>query len=208
MGVREGVLRRTIVVAVAVFCLFIMVTGAFAQQALIYPILYGGTAYVDGQPAPEGATIVAKVGDKEYTAVVQQNGAYLGLLVAPPDKSYYLMPITFHLDGMTATETDVFLPANAPTFKDTGYNVHFVSLVSPTLVPTGGATVTPLPTPLSPIAPEETPVFVSSTPQPTAGNGRGNAGGRTGAWLLLGIAVVGVLVGGGVYRVTRLRKRR
>ncbi|MBI4197808.1 MAG: hypothetical protein HY533_01695, partial [Chloroflexi bacterium] len=98
---------------------------ALAQEPPVFPILYGGTAYVNGQPAPEGAVLVVKVGDWQNRTTVERNGTYHGLMAAPPTKEYYSRPITFHLEEMTAQEQDVFLPAGEPIFKDRVYDLHF-----------------------------------------------------------------------------------
>ena len=98
---------------------------ALAQDHLPFPILYGGIALADGEPFPEGTRLVARVGDHETWTTVEENGRYRNLLVGPPDNGYYYKEITFHALGRDAVEKDVFLPANAPAFKDVGFDLHF-----------------------------------------------------------------------------------
>ena len=148
---------KTGAVAIAVVISLVAARGN-AQEPPVFPILYGGTVYVDGAPATAGTVIVATVGAREFHATTEPGGAYRNLLVAPPDKSYYFSPITFQLDGLTAQEQDVFLPAGSPTFKDEGYDLHFEKVTGaeptptvaalPTVTPTAvpSATATPIPT--------------------------------------------------------------
>ena len=98
---------------------------ALAQDYPPFPILYGGIALTDGVPLPEGTRLVARVGDHETWTTVEENGSYRNLLVGPPDDGYYYKVITFHVLGRDAVETDVFLPADAPVFKDAGFDLHF-----------------------------------------------------------------------------------
>ncbi|GEM_PF-4091680 len=144
---------------------FLMAVGALTVQAVEaqelppFPYLYGGVALVDGAPAASGAVLTVRVGDWSNGVTIQQGGAYANLMVAPPDKSYYLKPITFELNGMTAQEEDVFLPGAGPTFKDRGYVLHFVSQTDVTATPT----VVP-----SPAVALNTPTALPATVEPTA----------------------------------------
>ncbi|MBI4339783.1 MAG: hypothetical protein HY680_07500 [Chloroflexi bacterium] len=119
-----------------------------AQEPPVYPVLYGGTAYVDGQPAPEGARVTARVGDYQVSTLTERRGLYRNLLVAPPTKAYYLMPVTFHLEDLTAQEQDVFLATGGPTFKEVGYDLHFARTGH--AIPTATVQPAPSPTPGSP----------------------------------------------------------
>lgn len=98
---------------------------ALAQDYPPFPILYGGIALADGVPLPEGTRLVARVGDHETWTTVEDNGLYRNLLVGPPDDGYYYKVITFHALGRDAVEADVFLPTDAPVFKDAGFDLHF-----------------------------------------------------------------------------------
>ena len=99
--------------------------NALAQEYPPFPILYGGISLADGVPLPHGTRLVARVGDHETWTIVEANGWYRNLLVGPPDDSYYYKVITFHALGGDALEKDVFLPADAPVFKDVGFDLHF-----------------------------------------------------------------------------------
>ena len=111
------------------FALFVLVlahdTVALAQDMPPFPILYGGRALMDGKPVAEGTRLVARVGDYQTETTVEKNGAYRNLLVSPPSREYFYVPVTFHAAGLTAEERDVFLPAGAPVFKDIGFDLHF-----------------------------------------------------------------------------------
>jgi hypothetical protein len=177
----------------------------FAQEPLVFPILYGGTAYVDGQPAPAGTVLIAKVGDWPNSTTVERNGTYHGLLVSPPTKEYYYRPITFHLGEMTAQEQDVFLPAGEPTFKDSGYDLHFSRAAQPAATPTPSSTFLPATTPTAQRG--VTPVSVTpALPHETPGRAPTR---RDGPGMALAIAGVGALtaVGVGWYVSSRRRGR-
>ena len=103
---------------------------AVAQEPPPLPILYGGRMLIDGEPAPAGTGIVARVGDYETgtTVEVGEEGSYRNLLVQPPSSDYYDMPVTFHALGATALEQDVFKPSGGVVFKATGdaaFDLHF-----------------------------------------------------------------------------------
>jgi hypothetical protein len=57
--------------------------------------------------------------------VVEEDGYYRNLLLAPPSGEYYSQPVTFHALNMTAAENDVFVQTAAPVFKDVGFDIHF-----------------------------------------------------------------------------------
>ena len=183
---------------------FLVAVGALTVQAVAaqepppFPYLYGGVALIDGAPAASGTVLTAKVGDWSNGVTIQQGGAYANLMVAPPDKFYYLKPITFELDGMTAQERDVFLPGNGPTFKDRGYVLHFLSQTSVTATPT----VVP-----SPATALNTPTALPATGEPTATpvvEGRSDGpiwGLSVGGLALVGLVLVvlGLTIGGVVF---------
>ena len=152
-------------------CLLLPTLGrvAQAQQMPPFPILYGGMATVDGEPLPEGTRVTARVGDYETWTTVEKNGTYRNLLLGPPNRDYYTVPVTFHAMGLTAVERDVFLRTGAPLFKSTGFDLHFLrplaeasptpTLQAPTEVDSGGDGVSL--TPMAQGSPEPSP---SSTP--------------------------------------------
>ena len=101
-----------------------------AQEPPPLPILYGGRVLIDGEPAPAGTEVVARVGDYETSTTVEvgEEGRYRNLLVAPPSSDYYDMPVTFHALGATALEEDVFRRSGGVVFRTTGdaaFDLHF-----------------------------------------------------------------------------------
>lgn len=127
-GVVIPLRSKTLALTLA-FVLFALVlaqdTAALAQELPPFPILYGGRALVDGEPVAEETRLVARVGDYETWTTVEKDGAYRNLLVSPPSREYFYVPVTFHAMGLTADEQDVFLPAGAPIFKDVGFDLRF-----------------------------------------------------------------------------------
>ncbi len=95
-----------------------------------FPILYGGRALLDGEPIPEGTGLTVRVGDYEAETVVEEDGHYRNLLVAPPIGDYYSQLVTFHALNMAAAEEDLFVEATAPVFKEVGFDLHFTRTVS------------------------------------------------------------------------------
>ncbi len=120
------VLLSTAGISLVVVMIGVLGAGTtLAQGYPPFPILYGGIALADGAPLPEGTRLVARVGDHETWTTVEENGGYRNLLVGPPDDGYYYKEITFHALGRDAVETDIFLAADAPVFKDAGFDLHF-----------------------------------------------------------------------------------
>lgn len=172
----------------------------------MFPILYGGAVFIDGAPAPEGTVVTARVGDWQNQTTVQGNSRYYGLLVAPPTSAYYRTIITFHVEGMTAAEQDLFLPAGGPTFKDSGYDLHFVRpqqqtptprpTATPATAPTAtAASVTATATSLAPVA--------TATPTVPARISPGGIGG--GPVALAGVGAAVLLAAGG-FAIWRSRR--
>ena len=114
-----------------VACLFAglaLMSTASGQEPPPFPILYGGRVFLDGEPAPPGTNLVARVDDYEASTVVEEDGHYRNLLVAPPSRRYFEMPVAFHVRGVIARERDVFLTRDEPLFKATGgaaFDLHF-----------------------------------------------------------------------------------
>lgn len=90
-----------------------------------FPFLYGGRALVDGEPLPVGTRLTARVGDYEAVTVVEEDGHYRNLLLAPPKGEYYGQPVTFHALNLTAAEEGIFKETVAPVFKDVGFDIEF-----------------------------------------------------------------------------------
>ena len=150
------------------------------------PVVYFGNVTVNGQPAPDGLVIVARVDDYESQSVTTTNGAYERLTVSPPSASYLFKNTTFHIPafGVQALETVLFLggPAERPL------DLTFPALPepTPTPLPTVPPTQVPVPTPTPTPAPPPTvtPTRVRPTPTtvrpPTTPdiNGDGSVNGR------------------------------
>ncbi len=82
------------------------------------PAIYSGTVTVGGAAPPDGAMIVARVGDYQSRPTPVTRGLYRGLLVGPPGAAYVGKQVTFHLDGLRADQTDVFQLTGLPWLKD------------------------------------------------------------------------------------------
>ncbi len=155
-----------------------------AAQPSSPPVVYFGNVTVNGQPAPDGHVIVARVDDYESQPVTTTNGTYARLAVSPSSASYLFKNTTFHIPafGVQALETVLFLggPAERPL------NLTFPALPepTPTPLPTAPPTQVPVPTPTPAPPPTVTPTRVSPTPttvRPPATpdiNGDGSVNGR------------------------------
>ena len=68
---------------------------ALAQSPPPAPELYSGTVTVAGEPAPDGSTIVARIGDEyESEPVTVSGGMYSDLSLTAPDASFRDRTIT------------------------------------------------------------------------------------------------------------------
>ena len=105
-------------------------------------IIYYGKATVGGEPAPDGHTIVGRVGDYESNPVIVSGGKYAALSVAA-DASLAGQTITFFLGDVQADETDTYQPHGIPVIK-TGFDLTFSALSEPTPAPTPIPTNTPV----------------------------------------------------------------
>lgn len=130
------------------------------------PAVYlGGPVIVAGGVVPEGAQLVARIGD-EYTSIpaVVINQSYLNLVVDPQSSSFIGRRIEFYLNGVKAATVDTFESgALEPVFP-----ITFVDF--PTPVPTPSDTPTPLPTDTPTPLPTDTPTALPTdtpTPLPT-----------------------------------------
>jgi len=125
------------------------------------PIIYIGDVTVGGVPAPDGSTVVGKIGDYTSNPITVKNGRVAGLTVGPPDTGYFGMTITFELNEVVvAEETDVFKTYGLPvTRRD--FNLTFPVIPTPTPLPTNTPlpTSTPLPATATPVA-TATPIVV------------------------------------------------
>ena len=128
------------------------------------PVVYFGSVTVNGQPAPDGLVIVARIEDYESEGVVTSNGSYARLAVSPSSSAYLFKDTTFHIPafGVQAFETVLFLggPAERPL------DLTFPALPDPTPTPEPTATPTAVPTatPTPAPPPTATPTRVRPTP--------------------------------------------
>ena len=124
----------------------------------------GGPLIVAGGAVPEGAQLIARIGD-EYTSipavVVGQN--YLNLVVDPKSSSFIGQRVEFYLNGVKAATFDIF---ESGAIKP-GFPITFVDF--PTPIPTPTDTPTPVPPTATPV-PTDTPTPIptdTATPVPT-----------------------------------------
>ena len=97
-------------------------------------IIYYGKATVGGEPAPDGHTIVGRVGDYESKPAIVSGGRYASLSVAA-DASLNGQTVTFFLGDVQADQTDTYQPHGIPVIK-TGFDLTFSALSEPTAIPT------------------------------------------------------------------------
>ena len=121
------------------------------------PAVYAGPIVVAGGIVPEGAQLVARVG--EYVSLPARivGQAYQNLVVGPVSSSLVGSPVEFYLDGFKSASADTF---EGGSF-DGAFVLTFVGIPTPAPAPTN--TATPLP-------PTSTPVPVptaTATPVPT-----------------------------------------
>ncbi len=110
---------------------------ALAQSPPPAPELYSGTVTVAGDPAPDGSTIVARIGDEyESEPVTVSGGMYSDLSLTAPDASFRDRTINFFLNGVVqANETDKLTASAVPVIKF-GFSLTFAQLPQPTPSPT------------------------------------------------------------------------
>ena len=136
-------LGAIVAVAVVIATLVLPTEEAGAQQGLpVAPYIYSGSVTVAGAPAPDGVLITARIDEYASEAVVAEGGRYSSLTISPLEelaRSLQGRPITFHLDGVQAEQTDTFRLSGLPVIK-TNFNLVFPNLPVPT------PTLTPIPT--------------------------------------------------------------
>ncbi len=81
-----------------------------------FPIVYQGEVYVDGVLLQDQETeLTLRIGDWESRpALFGSQGELLSLVAGPPDRSYIGETITFHMDGMEASQEFVFPSLGRP----------------------------------------------------------------------------------------------
>ena len=127
------------------------------------PVVYFGNVSVNGQPAPDGLVIVARIEDYQSQPVTTSNGGYTWLSISPTSSNYMFKDTTFHIPafGVQAFETALFLggPAERPL------DLTFPVLPEPS--PTPEPTATPTPVPTATPTPEPTPTVTPTSVRPT-----------------------------------------
>lgn len=182
---------------------FLLISGQIeAQELPPYPILYGGTVVINGELAPPGTQVSARVGDYVTDVLVEENGGYRNLLLQPSGSEYYGLEITFHVLGALAEERDTFIQSGGPTFKHAGLsafnlNVTVVTegLPSPAAISTSSNSTIVAPTQISSSLPTPpsipTPVPTPDISYPADSNDDSDGG----LWQLLqAFAVVAILI--------------
>ena len=158
----KGWLVGILAAATAIAAAEVLQTREADAQALPPPpYIYIGSATVAGEPVPDGFTITARIDDYESDAVEVRDGRYTALTVGPPDRATYNnMRVTFHLEGIQASETDTYRAAGQPIVRR-GFDLTFSALPTPT------STVTRTPRPT--LTPTRTPTRAPTstiTPRP------------------------------------------
>ena len=131
------------------------------------PAIYlGGPVVVAGGVVPDGAQLVARIGDYTSLPALIQGQQYINLVVAPGSSSFIGQTVEFYLNGVKATNSDTFSSGIKP-----GFAITFLDF--PTPVPPDTATpIPPTATPIPPTAtltpvPTDTPTPVPPTATPT-----------------------------------------
>ena len=126
---------------------------------VVQPAVYSGTVVVAGGAVPEGATLIARVGEYESPPALVVGDAYRNLVVDPQDIAAAGKPVEFLLNGVSSRTTDSF--EGGASRK--GFDLVFVGVPTPTPTPIP-ATATPTPVP---VPPTPTPTLAPPTPTPT-----------------------------------------
>ena len=116
-------------------------------------IIYFGSASVNGEPVPDGYTIIARVGEYESKPVTVTQGRYESLSVAA-EASFAGQTISFFLGDIPADQTDTYRPGGIPVVKP-NFDLTFSALPEPEPTPVAADTPTPVPT--QPPAPVQVP---------------------------------------------------
>ena len=114
------------------------------------PVIYSGKVIVAGGTVPEGAMLVARLGEYEAPALLGADDTYRNLVLAPGDASLIGQNVEFFLDGFKSVTTDVYTGARTVN----GFDIVFVGF--PTATPTPTATPVPTATPIPTATPTPT----------------------------------------------------
>ena len=211
--------------------------AALAQDQSIppWPILFQGTALLNGEPVQEG-TLTVRVGDWESPIPVPvRDGVFdcgaACLIAGPPSLAYLDLPVTFHLDGeWQATLSFTYPYLGTPClvevellFGDDAGPALTANPCQSGVVPLPTPTPTPLPatpTPTAAPAPTPTPEPVpaptaapaaepTATPVPApAPTDESSSGGSSGTLIATVVGVVVVIAALAIVGIRLVRRRR
>ncbi len=154
-------LPRTLVL-VSFLAILLFPSPILAQIPVLWPMVFSGQVTVGNEPVSEGRDIVARIGSFESRPATTLEGRYVSLSVGPQGRNLLGQPISFHMDGLTAAETALFVEVDGPV--TVALDLSFPA-PTPTPTPTAEPTETPEPT----LVPTATPVPQhTATPGPTA----------------------------------------
>ncbi len=161
-------LWRLVTVTLLISLIVVQVAGATtinAQALPAFPVIYYGTATIQGAPVDDGALVTARMGNRVYGPVVVKDGLFYNLAVNG-DSSQNKEVITFYLQGVEpASEQKIYRYVNFPILPEE-VKLTFSAMPLPTPVPTATPTVTPTPTatpqptstPITPPTPTQSPL--------------------------------------------------
>ena len=127
------------------------------QERPPFPVIYGGSVFVQGAPAPAGLSVVGCVIDcsryKSDPVLTDETGKYRTLVVGPPNETFQNEEITFWIENefgaIQAAETGTFDPTIVSLTRT--LNLRFGEEVPTPPPSTPTVTPTPTATPVLPI---------------------------------------------------------
>ena len=99
-----------VVSILAAFMLLLILPTTILAAEPPRPSVFGGTATLDGAPAPDGTPVSAVIEGTEVAATIVENGAYAFTISQPPGESYSGKTITFLVGGAAAPESGTWEP--------------------------------------------------------------------------------------------------
>ena len=201
-----------------------------------WPILFQGTALLNGEPVQEG-TLTVRIGDWESPRPVPVSDGVFEcgeacLIAGPPSLAYLDLPVTFHLDGeWQATLSFTYPYLGTPClvevellFGDDAGPALTANPCQSGVVPLPTPTPTPLPaTPTPTAAPPPPTSAPTSAPAPTAApaaeatstptpapapTDESSSGGSSGTLIAIVIGVVVVIVALAIVGIRLVRRRQ
>ena len=240
---RNGMARRWVALALALAIAALLGGNAALAQDQDqdrsippWPILFQGTALLNGEPVQEGALTV-RVGDWESPRPVPVSDGVFEcgaacLIAGPPSLAYLDLPVTFHLDGeWQATLSFTYPYLGTPCLVEVellfGDNAGPALTANPCqsgVVPLPTPTPTPLPATPTPTAAPPAPTSVpTSAPAPTvapaaeptatptpapAPTDESSSGGSSGTLIAIVVGAVVVIVALAIVGIRLMRRRR